>query len=179
MLSFKMIMIRFIFVVVLVSHFFSLHGQVPNRIDYAKYRCAYNYVKKNTAAKKIKVSRCIVDLSRWEFSIDSLEDYPEDKKALMASVEQINKERNEDFFSDEIATLTSDVKRPQNILFFSPVADNMLVACLLSFDRRRHRKRDIDKFDVISRFNESEEFLFIFDEDNKIKKVIKAFIRYD
>ena len=39
--------------------------------------------------------------------------------------------------------------------------------------------KDIDKFDIISRFNDSESFLFIFDENNKIKKVITVFVYYD
>lgn len=71
------------------------------------------------------------------------------------------------------------MKRPQNILFFSQIENNMLVACLLPFDKRRHRMKDIDKFDIISRFSESENFLFVFDENNIIKKVITVVVYYD
>ena len=55
----------------------------------------------------------------------------------------------------------------------------MLVACLLPFDKRRHRIKDIDRFDIICRFNESENYLFVFDDNNKIKKVIKVLVNYE
>ena len=97
----------------------------------------------------------------------------------MAFVERKKNGRNEDYFSDEIAAQTFDVKKPQNILYFSQIEDNMLVACLLPFDKRRHRMKDIDRIDIICRFNESENFLFVFDDNNKIKKVIKVFVNYE
>ncbi len=172
-------MINFLFALTLVAQFQSLHGHTSYKIDSAKYICAYNYIKNNTTAKRIRVSRCIVDLDRWGFPIDSLTDYPDEKNALIAFIERKKNERNKESFSDEITIQAPVVKRPKNILFFSQIENNMLVACLLPFDKRRHRMKDIDKFDIISRFNDSESFLFIFDENNKIKKVITVFVYYD
>lgn len=150
-----------------------------NKIDSAKYSCAYKYIKNNTTAKRIKVSRCIVDLDRWVFPFDSLADLPKEKNALMAFVERKKNGRNKDCFSNEIAALTFDVKKPQNILYFSQIEDNMLVACLLPFDKHRHRIKDIDRFDIICRFNESENYLFVFDDNNIIQKVIKVVVNYE
>ena len=178
MLSFKMIVLRDLLVLTFVSQFLYLHGQTLNKIDSAKYSCAYKFIK-NTTDKRIKVSRCIVDLDRWVFPFDSLSDLPKEKNALMAFVERKKNGRNEDYFSDEIAAQTFDVKKPQNILYFSQIEDNMLVACLLPFDKRRHRMKDIDRIDIICRFNESENFLFVFDDNNKIKKVIKVLVNYE
>ena len=172
-------MTNFLFALILVVQFQSLYGHLSYKIDSAKYICAYNYIKENTTAKRIQISRCVVDLDRWAFPIDSLADYPEEKNALIAFVERKKNERNKESFSDEITIQTPVVKRPKNILFFSQIENNMLVACLLPFDKRRHRMKDIDKFDIISRFNDSESFLFIFDENNKIKKVITVFVYYD
>ena len=178
MLSFKMIVLRDLLVLTFASQFLYLHGQTLNKIDSAKYSCAYKFIK-NTTDKRIKVSRCIVDLDRWVFPFDSLSDLPKEKNALMAFVERKKNGRNEDYFSDEIAAQTFDVKKPQNILYFSQIEDNMLVACLLPFDKRRHRMKDIDRIDIICRFNESENFLFVFDDNNKIKKVIKVLVNYE
>lgn len=172
-------MTNFLFALILVVQFQSLHGHTSYKIDSAKYICAYNYIKENTTAKRIQISRCVVDLDRWTFPIDSLADYPEEKNALIAFVERKKNERNKESFSDEITIKIPVVKRPQNILYFSQIENNMLVACLLPFDKRRHRMKDIDKFDIISRFNESENFLFIFDENNIIKKVLKVLVCYD
>ena len=75
MLSFKMIVLRDLLVLTFVSQFLYLHGQTLNKIDSAKYSCAYKFIK-NTTDKRIKVSRCIVDLDRWVFPFDSLSDLP-------------------------------------------------------------------------------------------------------
>ena len=179
MLSFKMIILRDLLVLTFVSQFLYLHGQTLNKIDSEKYSCAYKFIKNNTTAKRIKVSRCIVDLDRWVFPFDSLADLPKEKNALMAFVERKKNGRNKDCFSNEIAALTFDVKKPQNILYFSQIEDNMLVACLLPFDKRRHRIKDIDRFDIICRFNESENYLFVFDDNNIIQKVIKVVVNYE
>ena len=172
-------MTNFLFALILVVQFQSLYGHLSYKIDSAKFICAYNQIKENTTAKRIQISRCVVDLDRWTFPIDSLADYPEEKNALIAFVERKKNERNKESFSDEITIKIPVVKRPRNILFFSQIENNMLVACLLPFDKRRHRMKDIDKFDIISRFNVSENFLVIFDENNIIKKVLKVLVCYD
>ena len=179
LLSFKLVAIRFLFVLTFVLQFISLRGQTFNMVDRARYNCAYNFIKNNSTSKRIKISRCIVDLDRWVFPVDSLADFPEEKRALMDFVEQKKIKRNKDYISDEVAAQTFGVKRFQKVLYFSHVENNMLAACLLPFDKRRHRKKDIDVFDIICRYNESENYLFIFDENSKIRKVIKVFVNYD
>lgn len=111
-------MTNILFALTLVVQFQSLHEHTSYKIDSAKYICAYNYIKDNTTAKRIRISRCIVDLDRWVFPIDSLTDYPEEKNALIAFVERKKNERNKENFSDEITIQTPIVRRPQNILFF-------------------------------------------------------------
>ena len=111
-------MTNFLIALTLAVQFQSLHGHTSYKIDSAKYICAYNYIKDNTTAKRIRISRCVVDLDRWVFPIDSLTDYPEEKNALIAFVERKKNERNKESFSDEITIQTPVVKRPKNILFF-------------------------------------------------------------
>lgn len=77
----------------LAVQFQSLHGHTYYKNDSTKYICAYNYIKDNTTAKRIRISRCVVDLDRWVFPIDSLTDYPEEKNALIAFVERKKNEK--------------------------------------------------------------------------------------
>jgi hypothetical protein len=156
----------------------SLHGQNIN-IDSIRYSNAYGFIKNNTPEKRIKVSRCIVDFDLWMFPLDSLADFPEKKDSFMRLVERKLAETDKVCLYDDDVARIANIKQPRKVLYFSQIEDNMLIACLLLFDKRRHKKSDIDNFDVISRFNEPEYYLFFFDEDNTIKKVIRVFVNSD
>ena len=159
---------RIIYLIFILSFSLSIHAQTIE--DLSKYQIAYNYISKKYQG--IKISGNIIDLDRWVFPVDSLKDFPKEKEKLEATVKRKRIARNEDYYSKELAALTPKSKEIKNIIYFSQVEDNMLVANLVPFEKHRHRIEDIDNFDSICRFTTTNDFLFIFDENNNIKKIL-------
>ena len=164
----------------LFSQFTLTLGQTNIDINAGKYAIALHYIQNASSVQDIKISGNIVDLDRWVFPVDSLEDYPEEKKHHIECIERQNTGMFEEYsYSKDIAALTSDVRNPQKIVYFSKIKDNMLVGCIVPFDERIHCMEFIDNYDIMCRFCEADCYLFLFDIDNKIKKVIRVSVIYD
>lgn len=161
---------RIIYMISILLFSLSIHAQTIE--DLNKYQIAYNYISNLNKYKGIKISGNIIDLDMWIFPVDSLKDFTKEKEKLEAVEKRQRIARNEDFYSKELAALTPKSKKIKNIIYFSQVEDNMLIANLVPFEKRRHRIEDINYFDFICRFTTTTDFLFIFDENDNIKKVL-------
>ena len=143
----------------------------------ALYLAAYNYIVNDSVNqnKKIIVSDSIIDLDRFWFSQD-LENFPVEKEKLEQY--RVDKGFNwfETYYSHCIDSLfCKKNQQANNILFFSPIEDNILRADVLP------RKRCVNKFDYNTMAFQTvgQIYLFIFDDDGTIKMVFGRKIIYD
>ncbi len=148
--------------------FFSFTGikaQIDCGQDSAKYIAAYNFIINDSInrGKSIVVSDSIVDLDRFWF-FDELKKFPEEQQKL----KQYRKNKgfiwSDPFYSPCLAKLffLRD-ESVNNVLFFSTIEDNILIADLLSFTGR------YDKFSYNTFLSGGRIYLFIFCEDGTIK----------
>ena len=153
--------------------------------DLEKYQVAFKYLlklkkyRKSYKRKLLKVSCNITDLNRNGFNLNELGTMPEIRKIL-----QSNKVRFRDFkpdvYSPELALFTPDVDNPDYVLFFSPIEDEMLVVSIVPrVPVKRQGSWDINKWDDMASFNKSWDFLFIFNEQGKLLKVLRTMWEYD
>ena len=170
---------KYIYSLLLLSFLFciTLNAQLYCCKDSVKYLTAFNCIANDSIIKekKISVSDSIVDLDRYWFS-DELKNYPEEKQILNQYREKNKFKWFAPFYSSCLATLFPDKdKSARNIIFFSKIEDDMLLADLLphtkQFDRFNYDKM---AFQTIGRT-----YLFIFAKDGNLKAFFSREIHYD
>lgn len=144
--------------------------------DSIMYMSAYRYILNDSINrnKLVAVADSIVDLDRYWMT--GLEQYPEEQKKLACYREKQMKRifTATAFYSPLLASLfhDQDVMHSNTILFFSEIADLMLRADINFFDKGY--VGDYEKFNYEAYiWGISYEYLFIFNEDGTIKKVLR------
>lgn len=167
----------------LLSFYSIIFAQVDCEKDSIKYSIAYNYIANNypNGSNKIIVSDSIIDLDRF-FGAKGLTDFPEEKEKLNQYREKKNYIWFEPFYSSCLASMFS-IKdtAARNILFFSQIEDNILIAEVFPlFLMPNHIKKrlNIFRYNEVSFQNTSIYYLFIFDK-NTIEAVFRNEIERD
>lgn len=139
------------------------------------YMTAYKYIINDSINqnKLMVVADSIVDLDRYW--VDGLEELPEERK-ILAQYKDKQRERYfiaSTYYSPLLATLfpNQDVKRSNNILFFSNIDNMMLRADVNFFDKKCMSECEKFRYEAYM-WGTSHEYLFIFNEDCIIKKVL-------
>lgn len=155
-------------VVLCVSH---ASAQDPFLKYRNQYECAYQYIKNKIGEKKCTISHNIVDLDRWFFA-NKLKDMP-DKDSILQSYSMTHLVFEDDIYSEEIVKMQGETpKRPDCVLFFSPMSDDMITVQVVPFHKRRHKLKDVDNYKRLSSQNTVDAYLFVFSEDGCLLKTI-------
>ena len=137
----------------------------------AQYQCAYNYINDINKGEKITVSHTIVDLERWAF-IQDLSVFPEAKEKVQSHSIKYVYNRKNDIYSKKITSLGAKRKSSKYIIFFSPIIDNMLVASVIPYNK--YKKRFVNDYERMAFQITCDDYLFLFDADMKLIKVLHA-----
>jgi hypothetical protein len=144
--------------------------------DSSLYLSAFYYIIQ-LENKNIELSDSIVDIDRFYFS-DLLVDFPTEK-------EKIKKYRSaKDFtwFNSYFCEYLHNLKCQEefngnNVLFFSQIEDNILIAELLPKSNKDREMRF--NYEYMTFQNIGKVYLFIFDSCNNIKEMFQNNIIYD
>lgn len=147
---------------VFAQDYYLLHKQ--------QYECAFKYITEKRGGEKYVISHHIIDLDRWFFS-GSLRDIPE-KDSILQSYSRTHMVFADDLYSNMIVSMGKKTNNPDYVLFFSPIDNGMLTAQIVPFNRRIHKRRDIDCYDCLAFQNTVDAYLFVFSEEGNLIKVV-------
>jgi hypothetical protein len=134
------------------------------------YKKAFNYIKGLNGKKSIVVSDTFVSFSLYEFSDELSVYWSKSKNATLLSIDsvELKNDSNKTVEFGFLRTLVSRGLKPTQIIFFSNIIrNNILIAEIM---REKH-SADLGH-DNQSLFNRSTQYLFIFDKNGQIKKVV-------
>jgi len=142
------------------------------------YVIALKYIEGLNKGHRILVSDTIIRLNFVDFSeeLDSISDNHNHNKTidLLDSVDQSNNSCQK--FMPILKGQKQRGLRKTKIIYFSPLYKNMVIGEILD-------GHDVGLYGISHReqagFNESTQYLFIFDEKYRIQKVLRARIAYD
>ena|ERR1700759_216372 len=150
-----------------------------NHLENKGYLRALKYIVNSNKQKNILVSDTLVPLHFATFSKDLDTFYINQKHPkfydLLDSVDQA-KDTSERF-CPVLKNKQSKHKGKTEIIYFSPVYDHMLIGEIL--ERQYFKKWYGLNHHAQAGFNQSMQYLFIFDKKYNIQKIFKATIAYD
>lgn len=156
--------------------------------DSIKYLIAYNYIVNDyvTKGKTITVSDSIIDLDRNWFS-EELKKFPKEQRKLNQYRANKGFIWSDPFYSSCIASMfpVKDVSA-NNILFFSQIEDDILLADVLPYKNvfinwksDKYNRDRMFNYKLISIFTVVNQYLFIFDEDGTLKLSLNREMIYE
>lgn len=122
--------------------------------------------------KAIKVSSYLIDLDRFYFKNNDGLTQDEQEKVSNHRIKNSFKWKDPIYEPKLDSLQKNTVIRPEYIVYFSPLEDNMIVACVAKYINSEFYEKNV-------RFYKVTEFLFILDSNKKIVKQYKTYVIID
>jgi hypothetical protein len=142
----------------------------------AAYLKALKYIKHQNTDKNMVVSDTIIHLPFSNFDREISKIWNKNTNAVMNLLDSVdNAQEHQTFVLDKFKNLKITGKEPTQIVYFSNFYSFMVIGEIMQlkdrWGRLSHRSQ--------ASFNQSTQYLFVFDEKYKLKKVFEIKIAYD
>lgn len=174
---------RFLLLLGLLLFYICIKSQDINQ-DVCKYKKAYNYLFNDSilfnGLKPTEINSIVCDSIIYIHKIMFYKQYKEEGEVdrnVFKRVEELDNSRwHSPIFSISISNIfpIKKIKNPLFILYFSKVENNILFCEIMPL----HNLSTYSYFEN-SYFNQSYQYMFIFDENDSIKNVLKEKVAYN
>jgi len=140
------------------------------------YLKALKYITDQNEGKQMVVSDTIIHLPFHNFTAEICTMWEKNNRIVHDILDSIdNAQENQKFVLNEFRGLKLCGKGPKEIIYFSNFYSFMVIGEILV---QQNKKRGLNH-DAQTGFNESTQYLFIFDNKYSLKKVFKITMAYD
>jgi hypothetical protein len=140
------------------------------------YRKALKYIANQNAGKNMVVSDTIIHLPFHNFTEQVCKLWDKNSNVVHDVLDSVDHAQgNQKFVLNEFKNLKFVGKGPTEIIYFSTFFSFMVIGEII----KQKNKKGVVSHDVNSGFNESTQYLFIFDKKYSLKRVFKIRLAYD
>jgi hypothetical protein len=140
------------------------------------YQKALKYITNKNAGKNMVVSDTIYHLPFHNFTEEICNIWGKDNDFVSGRLDSVDRvQENKKFVLNEFKNLKFVGKEPTEIIYFSNFYSLMVIGEIIE---RKNKKRGVSH-DAQTGFNESTQYLFIFDKKYSLKRVFKIRLAYD